>query len=90
MGVQDSSFEVRNGYLKKLAALLSSRQLCNPVFNLVLFVYAHDPEPENIALVGFAQHSVKYRKLFNSSFQVKLHVEGRMRSMTQGLSVLLS
>ena len=51
--VQDSCYEVRNGFLTKLMKMLRAKELA-PKWGLVVFLVAHDPDQENIDAVSSA------------------------------------
>lgn len=49
--IQDAVFQVRNAFLHKLVTYTFQQRLTNPIFNLILFLVAHDPEQENKNMV---------------------------------------
>ncbi|KAG0146246.1 hypothetical protein CROQUDRAFT_107255 [Cronartium quercuum f. sp. fusiforme G11] len=77
----DPSGEVREGFISKLVKYLQSQRLTNPRYNVILFLIAHDPEPE---IVEMARRSIQCRMklvpqnirtmMFESIFVRLLHV----------------
>lgn len=47
---QDQCFQVREQFILKLTRHLGSGKLTSPMFNIISFMVAHDPEPEVLAL----------------------------------------